>query len=437
MLKNYKLFIYLYIFLFSKAILASSSASFLISQTAFNSYDFSQVLYEYSTNQNEDYKSDYLDELISAVVTEDFRVAEKIAEKILNMDPDNQEAKLVQMSNAYNNNRLNNLNSLRLDSSNNKNELLEFLFYQNDKVKNKSSVSNSFLDIVRSSYANRDVNYSQNYNFLLFYASLSILINNQNFEAIFIKGQLLQLIDDFVFAEKTYLKIPENSEYFIDAQRNIAFNYSRESVFTDAEDKIIKIVKKNNSDYELIKILADFYRIKKKYNAAINLYTELLENNFEDAWFMFYLRGICHERSDNWDKAEKDFIESLKLKRNSPDVLNYLAYGWIERDMKIDESFVMLTDAYNANPDSYYILDSLAWVYYKKKDYKKAAELMEEVIDMVPGEAISLDHLGDIYYAMNRKREASFFWKQAKDLASPEDDIIEKIEKKLKEYNAT
>ena len=63
----------------------------------------------------------------------------------------------------------------------------------------------------------------------------------------------MQLIDDFVFAEKTYLKIPENSQYFIDAQRNIAFNYSRESVFTDAENKIKKIVEKNNSDYELKK----------------------------------------------------------------------------------------------------------------------------------------------------------------------------------------
>ena len=82
---------------------------------------------------------------------------------------------------------------------------------------------------------------------------------------------------------------------------------------------------------------------------------------------MFYLRGICYEQLDNWPKAEKDFIQSLKLKRNSPNVLNYLAYGWIERDMKIDESFVMLTDAYNANPDSHYILDSLAWVYFKKK----------------------------------------------------------------------
>ncbi len=61
---------------------------------------------------------------------------------------------------------------------------------------------------------------------------------------------------------------------------------------------------------------------------------------------------------------------------------------------------------------------------------------MEEVIDMVPGEAISLDHLGDIYFALNRKREAIYFWRQAKDLAKPEDGIIENIEKKLRGFNA-
>ena len=87
---------------------------------------------------------------------------------------------------------------------------------------------------------------------------------------------------------------------------------------------------------------------------------------------MFYVRGICYEQSNSWDKAEKDFLNSLKLKRNSPNVLNYLAYGWIERDMKMDESFVMLTDEYNANHDSYYILDSLAWDYFKRKEYAKA-----------------------------------------------------------------
>ena len=149
------------------------------------------------------------------------------------------------------------------------------------------------------------------------------------------------------------------------------------------------------------------------------------------------MRGICYEQSDNWEKAEVDFLQSLKIKRDSPNVLNYLAYGWLERDIRIDESFVMLVDANNANPDSHYILDSLAWAYFKKKNYVKAAELMEEVIDMVPGEAISLDHLGDIYLALNRKREAIYFWRQAKDLAKPEDEITENIQKKLSEHDAS
>ena len=437
MIKNYKVFIYLYIFLFSKTILASSSASFLISQTAFNNYDFTQVLHEYSLNTNEDYKSDYLDELISAVVTENIILAEKIAKKILLINPDSQEAKLVSMVKAYNSKNENEILALRLDSSGNKNNLYEFIFFLNDKIKSKSSISNSFLEIVKSSYSNKDENYFKNYNFLLFYTTLSALINNENYEALYIKGQLLQLIEDYFFAEATYLKIPENNNLFLDAQRNIAFNYSEENIFNDAENKIIEIVKKNNQDYELKKILADFYRVKKKYNLAINIYSELIENNSKDIWYIFYLRGICYEQSDNWQKAEKDFIQSLKLKRNSPNVLNYLAYGWIERDIKIDESFVMLTDAYNANPNSYYILDSLAWAYFKKKDFVKAAELMEEVIDMVPGEVISLDHLGDIYFAMNRKREATFLWKQARDLATPEDKIIESIEIKLRKNNAS
>ena len=436
MIKNYKIFIYLYILMFSKIILASNSASFLISQTAFNNYDFAKVVHEYSANQNTDYKNDYLDELISAVVTENIILAQNIAENFLLTNPDSQEAKLVSMIKAFNSKNENELQELRLDSSGNKNDLLEFIFFLNDKIKSKSSISNSFLDIVRSSYSNKDTNYPQNYNFLLFYTTLSILVNNENYEAIYIKGQLLQLIEDYFFAEATYLKIPENHSLFLDAQRNIAFNYSKENIFDDAENKIIEIVNKNTKDYELKKILADFYRVKKKYDLAINLYSELIENNSNDIWYMFYLRGICYEQSDNWQKAEKDFIKSLQLKRNSPNVLNYLAYGWIERDMKIEESFVMLIDAYNANPDSHYILDSLAWAYFKKKDFVKAAELMEEVIDMVPGEAISLDHLGDIYFAMNRKREATYFWKQAKDLAKPEDQIIESIEKKLREYNA-
>ena len=437
MLKNSKILLFFFVFLFSKTIFASSSASFLIAQTAFNNYDFSQVLNEYSSKINQEYKNDYLDELVSAVITENIILSENISKKILAMDPENQEAKLLLMVKFINSNNKKNLRELRFDTDNQKNDLFEFIFFLNDQVKSKIDISNSFLEIVRSSYSKQSSNYSQNYNFLLFYTSLAILINNQNYEAIFIKGQLLQMIDDYVFAEATYQKIPKQSEYFTDAQRNIAFNYSRENGFDDIENKIKLIIANNKEDYEINKILADFYRIEKKFDLAIKLYSELIQKNSDDLWYMLYLRGICYEQSDNWEKAEVDFLQSLKIKRDSPNVLNYLAYGWLERDIRIDESFVMLVDANNANPDSHYILDSLAWAYFKKKNYVKAAELMEEVIDMVPGEAISLDHLGDIYLALNRKREAIYFWRQAKDLAKPEDKITENIQKKLSEHDAS
>ena len=437
MIKNSKIFLYSLIFLFSKTIFASSSASFLIAQTAFNDYDFGQVLHEYTSTENLEYKSDYLDELISAVITENIILAEKISKKILLKDPENQEAKLLLMVKSINSNNNKKLKELRLDENNQKNDLFEFIFFLNEEIKSNTDISNAFIEIVRSSYSKQNPNYSQNYNFLLFYTSLALLVSNNNYEATFIKGQLLQMIDDYFFAETTYQKIPEESDYFIDAQRNIAFNYLEENGFDDVENKIKLIVKNNNEDFEIKKILADFYRIEKKFDLAIKVYSELIKENPNDLWYTFYLRGICYEQSDNWEMAELDFLQSLKIKRNSPNVLNYLAYGWIERDIRIDESFVMLTDAYEANPDSHYILDSLAWAYFKKKDYVKAAELMEEVIDMVPGEAISLDHLGDIYFAMNRKREAIYFWRQAKDLAKPEDEITDKILIKLKENDAS
>ena len=77
-------------------------------------------------------------------------------------------------------------------------------------------------------------------------------------------------------------------------------------------------------------------------------------------WRVLYMRGICFERIDQWEKAEKDFLNALEVDPNLPQVLNYLAYGWVERDIFIDRSLEMLTKAFQQDPDNHYILDSLA-----------------------------------------------------------------------------
>ena len=430
-----KKLIYISIFLFfSTSISALTSSSFLISQLAFKNYDYPRSLSDLKINENNFSNSNLLDKIIAAVIVEDLSTANELSSQLITKDKDNQEAYIVKLTYLYINKKFNKIKNLYSETKN-KNELIDFLFFNNNELKNKSTISNSLIDIVTSSFSNAE-QLSLNYNFLLFYTSLAKIMDENNDRAILIKGELFQNVEQYTVARKIFDKITISSPYYLDAQRSLAINYSYDYEYDDAIKNIKIILEKNNNNYSLKKILADFYRVKKKYELAIPIYTEMIKEKKEDLWNIYYMRGVCYERLDEWDKAEKDFLISLEIKPESPNVLNYLAYGWVEREIKLDESLMMLKAAYNANPESFYIIDSLAWAYFKKNDLNEAARLMEKVIDLAPGEAISLDHLGDIYYAMNRKREAIHFWKQALELAEPEDEIEEKVRSKLDRFNA-
>ncbi len=430
-----KKLIYISIFLFfSTSISALTSSSFLISQLAFKNYDYPRSLSDLKINENNFSNSNLLDKIIAAVIVEDLSTANELSSQLITKDKDNQEAYIVKLTYLYINKKFNKIKNLYSETKN-KNELIDFLFFNNNELKNKSTISNSLIDIVTSSFSNAE-QLSLNYNFLLFYTSLAKIMDENNDRAILIKGELFQNVEQYTVARKIFDKITISSPYYLDAQRSLAINYSYDYEYDDAIKNIKIILEKNDNNYSLKKILADFYRVKKKYELAIPIYTEMIKEKKEDLWNIYYMRGVCYERLDEWDKAEKDFLISLEIKPESPNVLNYLAYGWVEREIKLDESLLMLKAAYNANPESFYIIDSLAWAYFKKNDLNEAARLMEKVIDLAPGEAISLDHLGDIYYAMNRKREAIHFWKQALELAEPEDEIEEKVRSKLDRFNA-
>ena len=40
----------------------------------------------------------------------------------------------------------------------------------------------------------------------------------------------------------------------------------------------------------------------------------------------------------DYENADKDLLNSLKINPDDAYVLNYLAYSWLERDYKIDEA---------------------------------------------------------------------------------------------------
>ena len=429
-----KLFFVCLIFLFNTSVLALSSSSFLISQSAYKNYDYSSTLFNFDADKIKLSQDGLLDKAIAAVITEDINLAADIADRILENNIDNQEAYIIKISSLYLDKKYNQIKKLR-DGLEQPNDLLEFIFFTNNNFKDNITISRSLVEIVSSSFSNNEQR-RLNYNFLLFYTSLAQLIDPSNERAIIIKAELFDQVGQYQVARDIFEKIKQDSPFYIDAQSSLAINYLYNSSYQDAETKILSIVEKTKNNYALKKILGDFYRYNKKYDLALPIYDSMIEESRADVWNIYYMRGICYEQRGDWDLAEKDFLKSLKIKPDTPNVLNYLAYGWVEREIQLDRSLKMLEDAYKANPESFYIIDSLAWAHFKKNNLAEAARLMEKVIDIAPGEAISLDHLGDIYYAMNRKREAIHFWQQALELAEPDDEITEDVQSKLDNINA-
>ena len=429
-----KLLIFYLITAFSMPVMAYTSSNFLISQLAYKNHDYETSLFDFNIDTAKYPNNDLLDKLIASVILENLEFANNISDNILKFEKDNQEAYLVKLVNLLLDNKSNEIKKLYSDTKT-KNDLIDFIFFNDDLLKDNQTISKSIIDIVTSSFSNSD-GYSLNYSFLLFYTSLARMIDISNDRATLIKGELFQKIGNDRDARLMFKEINQDSDFYLDAQINLALNYSFYLSYDEAIININKLLEKNNNLYPIKKILADTHRIEKNYKFAIQLYNEMIERNENDLWSIYYLRGICFERLGQWDKAEKNFLKSLDLKPDSPNVLNYLAYGWVERNIRLDQSLEMLKAAYAANPESSYIIDSLAWAYFKKNNYTEAAKLMEKVIDIAPGEAISLDHLGDIYYAMNRKREAIHFWQQALELAEPEDEITEDVQSKLDKINA-
>ena len=422
------------ILIINSSAFALTSSSFLISQSAYENYDYSSSLLNFDIDEVNLSEDSLLDKAIAAIITEDIDLASKIAKNILTEDKNNAEALIITAASFYKEEKFNKIIELRKNLEQ-PSEVLEFIFFSNNTLKDIDTISRALVEIVSSSYSNNEQR-RLNYNFLLFYISLAKIIDPENDRAIIIKAELFDQVGQHQVAVDIYKQVKKNNIFYLDAQNNLARHYLFNSAYEEAEVQIKSIVENNNNNYSLKRVLADFYRYNKKFDLALKIYDEMIKENQDDLWNIYYMRGICYERKDNWKLAEKDFLKSLELQPGTPNVLNYLAYGWVERNIKLDRSLKMLEEAYKANPDSFYIIDSLAWAHFKKNNLSEAARLMEKVIDIAPGEAISLDHLGDIYYAMNRKREAIHFWQQALELAEPEDEITEDVQSKLDNINA-
>ncbi len=189
----------------------------------------------------------------------------------------------------------------------------------------------------------------------------------------------------------------------------------------------------NPNEYDTFDF-ANFLRNKEQYKESIKLYSQILSviNKGHKLYpAILERRGMAYERNDQWKLAEKDLIDSLKILPNEPYVMNYLAYTWVEKNQNIEKALTMLRQANQLKKNDGYITDSLGWALFKLKEFKEAKKYLERAIVLMPMDPIVNDHFADCLWMNNLKIQARYYWKNVLQLDDVDEELKQKIEKKI------
>jgi len=312
-----------------------------------------------------------------------------------------------------------------------------FLNNQNEKIKSFFNCQNpkdslaEFFYIISNLYSSE-----KNYQLSNFYLKISLFLNNK-----FLTNKAL-LAENYYYQKKYKL-----SKNIYESLKSIGFVYSWHA----SKNIAAILIEENGKEYSAIGLekefnllpntnfehhyeLANFYKDNEFYEKSIKYYSLALKGIEKDHFLVPKIldrRGTSFERLGNWENAEKDLMESLKILPDQPHVLNYLAYSWIDKGINLNEGLEMLKKATKLREDDGYIIDSLGWAYYAKKNYIEAAFYLQRAVELLPMDPIINDHYADALWMLNKNIQARYFWNHILKLDGTEQKLKDDIRKKL------
>ena len=276
----------------------------------------------------------------------------------------------------------------------------------------------------------------QNYQLSNFYLKISLFLNEK-----FLSNKAL-LAENYYFQEKN--KASKNVYNSLKSIGHIyswyaSKNISRILAKEKGEKHSIKILEKEfnlipDPNFEHYYEMANFYKDYEYYEESIKYYSTALQKIKKDHFLIPKIldrRGTSYERLGDWESAEKDLIKSLEILPDQPHVLNYLAYSWVDKGINLDRGLEMLKKATELRKNDGYIIDSLGWAYFVKKNYHEAEQFLQRAVELLPSDPVINDHYADALWMQNKNIQARYFWKYVLELDDTEQQLKEIISKKL------
>ena len=167
-----------------------------------------------------------------------------------------------------------------------------------------------------------------------------------------------------------------------------------------------------------------------RHDEALAVLNRPVVNVPEQPPLIRFQRGVTLEALGRLDEAENELWAALQAAPNESIILNALGYMWVDTRRRVEQGAEMLARAHASDPGNGSIQDSLGWAQFRQGQYDTAVETLEGAVSKEPANPVIVDHLGDAYWQVGRRREAEWQWNRVLIL-DPDAERRAEVEQKL------
>jgi tetratricopeptide (TPR) repeat protein len=248
-----------------------------------------------------------------------------------------------------------------------------------------------------------------------------------NTDLVYISGITLDGLGEKEAAIKQLIKVVPDSRFYENAAIHAALLYQELGRNQEAVASLLKAVERDPENAEFRYYLGSFYEQAEDYENAEKELKEGLDSNPNHPRLHFRL-GVIYDKLGQKEACIEEMKMVLELDPDNANALNYLGYTYADLGHQLEEAERLIKKALAIKPGDGYIIDSLAWVYYQRKEYEKALPLLQKAASLVPEDPIVKEHLGDVYRKLGMTEEAIQSYRQAIENGHEEKEtVLEKI----------
>ena len=254
-------------------------------------------------------------------------------------------------------------------------------------------------------------------------------INYRPSDGHFYLGYIAEAEDNIDEAVAQYQQVRLDSNNFLNAQRQAIRLLVQEGSFDAAHEWALSVSEGNPRLQALLTTVeADALLAAGYTEAADSLLTEAIAQDAENTDLLF-ARALVSERLNDFARVEADLRSIIALDPNDARALNHLGYSLADRTDRYEEAISLLERAIAIDPEDPAIIDSLGWAQYKLGHYEEALANLQRAYLQFRDQEVAA-HLGEVLWAMGRRKEATDIWEEALQEA-PDSELLKRVIERL------